>query len=142
MNFMLWNDMNEQIWDFIVIRGANSKILKFDKGTGISKAVIFGDQFGSISYDPLSRNLFWVDVNKLLVVVHSLNTEVLLNNSNPLSVLFVLEKNRLLVAERSKISMVQLGSADIREVKSEKLISPTSLVYSSIVDAVFIGRLC
>jgi len=127
---------------YFVNRGAE-QILAMDRETEIVSPVIYGDQFGAISYDPFSNNLFWVDVHKMSVVVHSLSTSAnmvaMSSTSSPLSVMFVPKKNRLVVGERGKISIVQLGNPNIREILSYKLGSPVSLAYAAQADAVFIG---
>ena len=61
------------------------------------------------------------------------------SNSSPLSMVFVSEKNRLVVGVKGKICVVQLGSSNVQDIVSSKLSSPVSLVYSAQNDAVFIG---
>eukprot|EP00091_Calanus_sinicus_P000104 TRINITY_DN1002_c0_g1_i6.p1 TRINITY_DN1002_c0_g1~~TRINITY_DN1002_c0_g1_i6.p1 ORF type:complete len:697 (+),score=252.54 TRINITY_DN1002_c0_g1_i6:520-2610(+) len=98
---------------YMVNRGKNGTIVSFDREIDERMEILTGDQFGSISYDPLSNNLFWVDIHKMDVMVHSLssgaNLEVMTSTSSILSILFVPEKNRLLVAEEGKFTVVRLG---------------------------------
>ena len=130
---------------YFVKRDNDGKIFSLERETGHKKAVVTGDQFGSISYDPMSNNLFWVDIHKMSVMVHSLSTGATMeaftmsSTSSPLSIMFVTEKNRLLVGEEGKISVFKLGDAYVQEVISVELSSPTSMVYSATMDAVYIG---
>ena len=59
------------------------------------------------------------------------------SSGKPISLLFVPEKNRLLVSQKGKISILELGSGSVMEVMNSKLVSPLSMVYSD--EAVFIG---
>jgi len=128
---------------YFVNRGAQ-EVQVLDRKSKDVRPVLAGDQFGVISYEPYTNNFFWVDVHKKEVIVHSLSTganKVIMSNtaSSPLSILFVPEKNRLLVGEKGKLSIVYLGNPDSQEIISYKLSSPVSLMYSSQHDAVFIG---
>merc|ERR1719347_2209924 len=128
---------------YFVNRGAQ-EVQVLDRKSKDIRPILAGDQFGAISYEPYSNNFFWVDVHKKEVIVHSLSTganKVVMSStaSSPLSIVFVPEKNRLLVGEKGKLSIVYLGNPDSQEIISYKISSPVCLMYSSQHDAVFIG---
>jgi len=127
---------------YFVNRGA-AQVQQFDTLTKDVGVVLTGDQYGAITYDPYSNNIFWVDVHKMVVMINSLSTGsetvAMDGTSSPLSIIFVPRKNRLLVGEKGKISIVNIGNPEIQEIVSYKLSSPVSLFYSSQQDAVFIG---
>jgi len=132
---------------YVVNRAGNGSFVSLDKETGQVAPLLAGDQFGSISYDPLAGNMYWVDLHKMAVMVHShrtgANIKLMDSASSILSILFVPEKNRLLVGEKGKLSIVKLGDdsnvPQVKVIESSKLKSPVSMAYCAIVDAVYIG---
>jgi len=142
---MAGNEVDDLV--YVVNRVGNGSFVSLDKLTGQVTEILTGDQFGSISYDPLADNMYWVDLHKMAVMIHShptgANIKVFESISSILSILFVPEKNRLLVAEQGKLTVVKLGESNtipqVQVVESIKLKSPISLTYSATVDSVFIG---
>ena len=139
------NEGNDMV--YLVNRGGNGSFASLDKKKGQAKTILTGDQFGSISYDPLANNIYLVDLQKMVIMVLSLNSganiKVFDSTSSILSILFVPEKNRLLVVESGKLTLLKLGESvaipQVQVVKSPMLRSPVSMAYSSTVDTVFIG---
>merc|ERR1712002_413412 len=142
---MAGNEVDDVV--YLVNRDGNGSFASLDKETGHVEIILSGDQFGSISYDPLANNMHWVDLHKMAIMVHShksgANIKVFDSTSSILSILFVPEKNRLLVGQSGKLTVIKLGEVDaipeVQVVESTKLKSPVSMTYSAIVDAVFIG---
>jgi len=92
--------------------------------------------------------MYWVDLHKMAIMVHShksgANIKVFDSTASILSILFVPEKNRLLVGESGKLTVIKLGESNaipqVQVIESSKLKSPVSMSYSAIVDTVFIGE--
>jgi len=142
---MAGNEVDDVV--YLVNRAGNGSFASLDKETGHVEVILSGDQYGSISYDPLANNMYWVDLHKMAIMVHShksgANIKVFDSTSSILSILFVPEKNRLLVGQSGKLTLIKLGESDaipqVQVVESTKLKAPVSMTYSAIVDAVFIG---
>ena len=100
---------------------------------------------GSIAYDPLTTNLYWVDKHKSAVMVHSMKTgntmELLISADVPQCLLFVPEMNRLLIAHIGYIAI--LTTHDETHTTVERVEYSfghvTSMVYSPEHESVFIG---
>merc|ERR1719431_890265 len=142
---MAGNEVDDVV--YLVNRAGNGSFASLDKETGHVEVILSGDQYGSISYDPLANNMYWVDLHKMAIMVHShksgANIKVFDSTSSILSILFVPEKNRLLVGQLGKLTVIKFGETDaipqVQVVESTKLKSPVSMTYSATVDAVFIG---
>ena len=123
-----------------IVNQESKQIISVEGSNGNMKTVFSGDHYGSIAYDPTSDNLYWIDSLKMSVYAQSLRTGFkvsVFSSGKPISLLFVPEKNRLLVSQKGKISILELGSGSVMEVMNSKLVSPLSMVYSD--EAVFIG---
>ena len=103
----------------------------------------------SMSYDPRSYTLFWIDLKAKGVMAENLRTGVRVTVFEgpivPLSLLVVPEHNRLLIGQPNLVSSIILGPQTKTEGISSDSLSvstfsrPTSLAYSSKLDAVFVA---
>ena len=98
---------------------------------------------GSVAFDPTTGNLYWVDVNKKSVNVFSTktnkNVEVLVSDDVPQHILFVAEKNRLLLAHHGYVAIVYVPRKETKMVTNLSLNSVSSMVYSPSQDSVYIA---
>jgi len=124
------------------------KVMGVDWGTHRAVELVTGPdlQINTLAYDPLAANLFWVDLHKKSLMVMSLKTraqkELLTNLETPLSLLYIPEKNRLLLGEDGEVHVIRLGEETVKTSISTGamvLRHPSSLAYSSDLDTVFIG---
>jgi len=138
-------DLDSSSYDIVyfVNRGSEKGIGSYEGSSGVIKQVATGDQFGAISVDPMSFNMFWVDIHKMDVMVHSLktgkNVEILKSNSSTLAIKFVPEKNRLIVAEKGRLTIMQCAAGISKIVLSSDIVSPNSIAFSAEEDVVYIG---
>merc|ERR1712142_1179703 len=138
-------DLDSSSYDLVyfVNRGHEKGIGSFEVNSGVMKQVVIGDQYGALSVDPMSFNMFWVDLHKMDVMVHSLktekNVEILKSNSSTLAIKFVPEKNRLIVAEEGKLSILQSAGGIDHVISSSNIVAPTSIAFSDDEDVVYIG---
>ena len=103
----------------------------------------------SISYDPRSYTLFWIDLKAMGVMAENLRTgdrvTVVEGPIVPLSLLVVPEHNRLLIGQPNLLSSFILGPQTATEGISSDRLSvtsfsrPTCLAFSSSLDAVFVA---
>ena len=103
----------------------------------------------SISYDPRSYTLFWINMKAMSVMAENLRTKdrvtVLEAPAVPLCLLVVPEHNRLLIGQTNLLSSVILGpQTKTQGISSDRLSvtnfsTPTCLAYSSKMNAVFVA---
>ena len=104
----------------------------------------------SISYDPRSYTLFWINMKAMSVMAENLKTGDMVTVDEgpivPLSLLVVPEHNRLLIGQPNLLSSFILGP----QIKTEGIFNdnslnvttfsrPSALAYSSNLDAVFVA---
>ena len=86
---------------------ANSNIIALNTSSQHSKRLVTSQRIGSIAFDPMTANLFWVDVVKSAVMIHNVKTdnqmELLQSLDVPQCLLFVPEINRLVIAHKVNI---------------------------------------
>ena len=120
-------------------------LLAMDTRSGDMKRVVTSDMIGSIAYDPLTTNLYWVDKHKSAVMVHSMKTgntmELLISADVPQCLLFVPEMNRLLIAHIGYIAILYTPDETHSSVERVEYSfgHVTSMVYSPDHESVFIG---
>jgi len=138
-------DLDSSSYDLVyfVDRGQEKGIGSYVGSSEEMRQVATGEQYGAISVDPMSHNLFWVDVHKMDVMVHSLktgkNVEILRSNSSALALKFVPEKNRLIVAEKGKLTILHSGGGNADVILSSDIVAPTGIAFSAAEDVVYIG---
>ena len=103
----------------------------------------------SISYDPRSYTLFWINMKAMSVMAENLRTRdrvtVLGGPVVPLCLLVVPEHNRLLIGQPNLLSSFILGPQTKTEgISSDRLslttfVKPTCLAFSSNMNAVFVA---
>ena len=118
-------------------------IIAVNTTTGHSKRLITSEKIGSITYDPYTGNLFWVDIQKSAVSITSTKTgktmELLISIDVPQNILFVPEKNRLVIAHTDSVVIVYLPDKSVSHVSYPGLGHVSSMVYSAAQKSVFIG---
>ena len=118
-------------------------IIAVNTTTGQSKRLITSEKIGSIAYDPYTGNLFWVDIHKSAVSITSTKTgktmELLISIDVPQGLLFVPEKNRLVVAHTDSVVILYLPEKSVSHVSYPGLGHVSSMVYSAAQESVFIG---
>merc|ERR1712198_529923 len=122
---------------------ANSNIIALNTSSQHSKRLVTSQRIGSIAFDPLTANLFWVDVVKSAVMIHNVKTdnqmELLQSLDVPQCLLFVPEINRLVIAHKESIVLVYLADKSLRHVSYPDLGHVTSMVYSATNNTIYIG---
>ena len=82
----------------------NSNIIALNTSSQHSKRLVTSQKIGSIAFDPLTANLFWIDVVKSAVMIHNVKNdnqmELLQSLDVPQCLLFVPEINRLVIAHK------------------------------------------
>jgi len=139
---------------FMVSRNTSSavtSILGWDWDRKKSANVLSEVNFliGSLSYDPTTTNLFWIDSNKDAVMSLSLKNRAIknleLNLTNILSLLYIPEKNRLVIGTKGEVFIVKLGhDMELVSVPKPKasvwsMLYPSSLTYCCQGDVLYIG---
>ena len=122
---------------------SSSHVVAVNTSSGHTRRLLTADKVGSIAFDPDTGNLFWVDVHKAAVMVHCTKTrksmELLVSIDIPQSLLFVPEKNRLVIAHTASLVILYLPDKSLRHVAAPGLGEVSSMVYSAAQDRVFIG---
>jgi len=128
---------------FSAHNAASSNIIALNTTNQHSKRLVTSQRIGSIAFDPLTANLFWVDVVKSAVMIHNVETdnqmELLQSLDVPQCLLFVPEINRLIIAHKESIVLVYLADKSLRHVSYPGLGHVSSMVYSATNNTIYIG---
>jgi len=132
---------------YLIKRGSSNGVFSFDLASHSFKDVLEGDQFGSVSYDPFTNSMFWVDVHDMKVIMHSLTTGkqqvIFTSTSSSLIIYYVPQKKSLVIGEEGRITVVEMENVMEPSkhliLASTRITAPTSFAYCELTDSLFVG---